>query len=94
MTKPYPPLIVDSGSFPSIVPPHPNLSDVCKIPLKNAIQANGSLLHIDVKAKCDVFPFCLNLEVFVSPNVNKPLLSVSQCCQDLKLSAILNWKGV
>ena len=90
MTKPYPPLIVDSGSFPSIVPPHPNLSDVCKIPLKNAIQADGSPLHIDAKAKCDVFSSCPNLEVFVSPNVDEPLLSISQCCQDLRLSAILD----
>ena len=94
MTKPYPPLIVDSSSFPSIVPPHPNLSDVCKISPKNAIQADGSPLYINVKAKCDIFPSYPNLEVIVSSNVDEPLLSVSQCCQDLKLSAILNWKEV
>ena len=77
MTKPYPPLIVDSDSFLSIILPHPNLSDVCKIPPKNAIQVDGSLLHINAKAKCNVFPFCPNLEVSISPNMDEPLLSVS-----------------
>ena len=78
MTKLYPLLIVDSDSFPSIIPPHPNLSDVHKIPPKNAIQTDSSLLYINAKAKCNVFPFCPNLKVSIFPNVDKSLLSISQ----------------